>query len=166
MRIDVSNLFNGSGETIEISTKVDMSNLMYATYNPIKKPVELKGKIYSKADVVYLDLSIAFTFIGFCDRCACDIEKPIIFSVSKILVPSMSNDTDDDEYIVVSNGMFDIEELVNEEIQLYLPSKMLCKPDCKGLCYKCGANLNVKKCDCKPDVDPRMEALLQLLDEE
>lgn len=51
-----------------------------------------------------------------------------------------------------------------EPIQKPMPTKMLCKPDCKGLCCKCGKNLNDGPCDCQKDVDPRLEALLQLLD--
>ena len=46
-----------------------------------------------------------------------------------------------------------------------LPSKFLCDDDCKGLCPKCGANLNEGPCECKKDIDPRFEALLSLLDE-
>ena len=59
-----------------------------------------------------------------------------------------------------------MDEFITEEVNLFLPSKILCKPDCKGLCYKCGKNLNLGDCGCKKDVDPRMEALLQLLDEQ
>ncbi len=78
----------------------------------------------------------------------------------------MAGDADFDDYIVVESGVLDLDELVEEEVQLFLPSKMLCSDDCKGLCAKCGKNLNLGKCDCKKDVDPRMAALLQLLDEE
>ena len=78
----------------------------------------------------------------------------------------MQNENDDDDYIVVKNRVLDLQELVNEEVSLNLPTKILCSDDCKGLCPQCGANLNVSKCDCKKDVDPRLSALLQLLDEE
>ena len=82
------------------------------------------------------------------------------------VVEKLENEEDDDDYIVVSNRELDLDELVNEEVSLSLPNKILCKDDCKGLCPKCGANLNVKQCNCKKDVDPRMEALLQLLEDE
>ncbi|MBR2724398.1 MAG: DUF177 domain-containing protein, partial [Ruminococcus sp.] len=43
--------------------------------------------------------------------------------------------------------------------------KFLCKDDCKGLCFKCGADLNTSACSCDTRViDPRLEALRQLLD--
>ena len=45
-----------------------------------------------------------------------------------------------------------------------MDAKMLCKPDCAGLCDGCGANLNHEKCNCKKPVDPRWAVLEQLLD--
>lgn len=166
MKIDLTNLFNGSNESISVDYSLNLKNLSYSSYQPLQKDVEVKGSVYQKADVVYLDISVSFEFFGVCDRCAEDIKKDYCFSLNKILVPSMESDADFDDYIVVENGILNLDELVEEEIQLFLPSKMLCSEDCKGLCAKCGKNLNLGKCDCKKDIDPRMEALLQLLDEE
>lgn len=166
MKIDLTELFNGSVDKKDIDYRLDLSNLTYSTYKPIKNDVVVKGSVFSKADVVYLDVDISFDFFGFCDRCAEDVKKNFDFKVKRIVVEKLENENDDDDYIVVKNRELDLDELVSEEVSLSLPSKILCKEDCKGLCPKCGANLNVKKCDCKSDVDPRMEALLQLLDEE
>ncbi len=166
MKIDLTNLFNGSNESVSVGYSLDLGNLAYNTYNPLKKNVEIKGSVFQKADIVYLDISVSFEFNGVCDRCAEEIIKDYCFRLNKILVPNMAGDADFDDYIVVENGVLDLDELVEEEIQLFLPSKMLCGEDCRGLCAKCGKNLNFEKCDCKKDVDPRMAALLQLLDEE
>ena len=76
------------------------------------------------------------------------------------------DDNDDfDDYIIAENNIVDIDALVEEEIHLFLPAKMLCKEDCKGICPNCGKNLNKEVCSCKKEVDPRMAALLQLLDD-
>ncbi len=167
MNIDVSGLLNGSSKPIKFNYTLNLEDLVYSTYNPVKKGAKIKGSVYEKAGVVYLDADISFKFFGFCDRCAEEIVKDMGFKLSKILVSKLANDADADfdDYVVVSNGVLELDDLVTEDIQLFLPSKMLCKPDCKGLCYKCGKNLNFGDCDCKKDVDPRMEALLQLLDE-
>ena len=167
MNIDVSGLLNGGSKPIKFSYTLNLEDLVYSTYNPVKKGAKIKGSVYEKAGVVYLDADISFKFFGFCDRCAEEIVKDMGFKLSKILVSKLANDADADfdDYVVVSNGVLELDDLVTEDIQLFLPSKMLCKPDCKGLCYKCGKNLNFGDCDCKKDVDPRMEALLQLLDE-
>ena len=54
----------------------------------------------------------------------------------------------------------DADMLVCNELSLYLPMKILCKDDCKGICSKCGANLNKGDCGCDTWVpDPRMAAI-------
>ena len=166
MRIDLTNLFNGSNEVVSIDFTLDLKELEYSGYNPIRDGAAVNGSIYAKAGVVYLDCDVSFDFYGVCDRCAEDITKHFSFKLDKILVSEMANDTDFDDYIVVENGTLHIDELIEEEITLFLPAKMLCNEDCKGLCMTCGKNLNLGKCNCKKEVDPRMAALLQLLDEE
>ena len=166
MKINLINLLNGERDSLSIDYTLDLSNLIYSSYNPIKEPVSIKGRLYSKSYVLYLDLKIEFRFYGLCDRCTDEIEKDFTITVNKIIVEELQNIDNDDDYIVVDNQILDLDELVNEEISLSLPSKILCSDECKGLCPKCGTNLNVNKCDCKGDVDPRMAALLQLLDNE
>ena len=84
-------------------------------------------------------------------------------SFTHVLVTELSNE-DDDSYLVVEDGLLDIEELVVSDILLALPSKFLCKTDCKGLCPVCGTNLNDSECSCeKKQFDPRLEALKELL---
>lgn len=167
MQLDFTNLFNGSNEIVDIDYSVVFDDFYYSTYQPLKNGAKIEGRAYSKADVVYMELKVSFDFFGVCDRCAEDIQRQYSFDLDKIIVPKMENENDDyDNYIVVDNGVLDIDDLVYEEIQLFLPAKMLCDEDCKGICPKCGKNLNKEKCDCKKDVDPRMAALLQLLDEE
>ena len=143
---------------------MDLSETEYSTYYPINKPVNVNGRIFTKADIVYLELNIEYEIDGICDRCANEVKRSYSLEVNKILVEELQNE-DDDDYIILKNQSLDLDELINEEVSLSMPSKFLCKEDCKGLCQKCGADLNVKKCDCKADVDPRMAALLQLLDD-
>lgn len=166
MKINLINLLNGEQDSQSVDYKLDLSDLIYSTYNPIKDPVMVKGRLFSKADVLYLELEISFAFYGLCDRCAEEIKKDFSITINKIIVEELQNIDNDDDYIVVDNQLLDMDELVNEEVSLSLPSKILCNEDCKGLCPKCGVNLNINKCDCKADVDPRMAALLQLLDNE
>lgn len=166
MQLDFTNLFNSDNEIVNIDYNVKFDDFQYSTYQPLKNGADVKGKAYCKADVVYMDLNINFDFFGVCDRCADEIEKHYSFDLNKIIVRKLENEDDDyDDYIVVENNVLDIDDLAYQEIQLFLPQKILCKEDCKGLCHKCGKNLNLGDCDCKADVDPRMAALLELLDD-
>lgn len=55
--------------------------------------------------------------------------------------------------------VLDLAELAAEQIELMLPMKPVCSPSCRGLCPRCGANLNVDVCGCPVEVDPRWEGL-------
>ncbi len=56
-----------------------------------------------------------------------------------------------------------LEDVLREQVLLALPARMLCKPDCKGLCPRCGQNRNTEACTCEDAVkDPRWEALAGL----
>jgi uncharacterized protein len=54
--------------------------------------------------------------------------------------------------------------LVEEQVQLELPLKALCRDDCRGLCPMCGADRNLAPCACKPPADERWKTLRTLLD--
>ncbi|MDO4615894.1 MAG: DUF177 domain-containing protein [Lachnospiraceae bacterium] len=54
----------------------------------------------------------------------------------------------------------DPEVLLHNEILVNWPIRVLCKEDCKGICSRCGANLNTSSCDCDQEPkDPRMAAI-------
>ncbi len=54
--------------------------------------------------------------------------------------------------------------LVEEQVQLELPLKALCRDDCRGLCPICGADRNLAPCACQPPADERWKTLRTLLD--
>jgi uncharacterized protein len=56
-----------------------------------------------------------------------------------------------------------LEDVLREQVLLSLPVRTLCKPDCKGLCPRCGGNRNSQPCTCEEGhSDPRWEALAGL----
>ncbi len=71
---------------------------------------------------------------------------------------------EDDDYIV-HEGMVDLNLLVNDNIMTGLPIKRLCDEACRGLCPRCGENLNRGACECgEEEIDPRLEVLRELLE--
>ena len=53
--------------------------------------------------------------------------------------------------------------LIEEQLQLELPMKALCRDDCRGLCPQCGADRNAAPCDCAPPPDERWKSLKTIL---
>jgi uncharacterized protein len=65
---------------------------------------------------------------------------------------------------ILSGDTLDLSELVRQMLILAVPPRSLCRPECRGLCPHCGADLNREQCSCaERQVDPRLEALRKLL---
>ena len=65
--------------------------------------------------------------------------------------------------VIIKKTVLLLEDVLREQVLLSLPVRTLCKPDCKGLCPRCGANRNLQPCSCdEGPSDPRWEALAGL----
>lgn len=163
MFIELENLFSGAVENEGIDLSFDFSDCEYNGVHPFVTPISLVGNFSNKAGIVEIDAEADFDFTAACDRCAEETTTHYSVPIKHTLVTSVNGENDDD-YIIVEDMRLEIDRLTLEDIYLFLPSKYLCKEDCKGLCPKCGTNLNVKSCNCKKDIDPRWEALLSARD--
>lgn len=165
MLIKLTELLSNVGYTKTFKADILMnefeSNL--GTYDIVdKNPIELtitnigKNKLTISGDVT-LSLNIP------CDRCLEDVKTDINFSIEKSI--DMSDDDSDgvkesEEQDYINGYNLDVDKLVYSDILINIPSKILCKEDCKGLCTKCGANLNIAECGCDRQVlDPRMSVI-------
>lgn len=71
---------------------------------------------------------------------------------------------DAEDFIPFRGDEIDIQPEVIKAILLAMPIKVLCDPECRGLCSLCGCNLNTGTCDChQENIDPRMAKLKELL---
>jgi len=71
---------------------------------------------------------------------------------------------DDLDVTYLEEGRIDTDQILRESVLLNLPVQPLCREDCRGLCPRCGANLNHEACGCdRPPSDPRLQALRKLL---
>ena len=116
---------------------------------------------------VYLDLRFDFEFEGPCDKC---LEATKGFGSEKSGISLMKQregsfneeielDDDDMGTMYLDEDGLDLQDVVKQEVEYYLPVRMVCGEDCLGLCQQCGGNLNVGKCKCEAVVDPRWTAL-------
>ena len=164
MFIQLEALLGGGIESLPLDYEFDFSKEELGGVFPFTTPVTLKGEIRNTAGIVTIEAKADFSMEVTCDRCAEDIKPQFSVNVEHGLVASLNHE-DNDDYILVEDMKLDIEQLTLEDIFLALPVKILCNDDCEGICCKCGANLNEGPCGCKKDIDPRLEALLGLLDE-
>jgi len=165
MLLGLSGIIDCPGASLPFSTSVDLSDLQYGQCYPVSEPVLIAGTVRNTAGVLVMTGNISTTIHGICDRCATAFDQEISIPVDVILVTELSNEENEDETVFPLVGdSADLEEIVRTVFVLNLDSKLLCKSDCKGLCCRCGRNLNFEPCICQKELDPRFAALKQLLE--
>lgn len=137
----------------------------------LTSPVKFSGETVRVAGQAHLRGRIEADITLDCTRCLEPVRESLDISFDAIFVDA-SEETRVTEKAVaveeldeslVENGLIDIAEAVREQILLATPDQVFCREDCKGLCLKCGANLNLIDCKCKDDeIDPRWAALKSL----
>ena len=95
-----------------------------------------------------------------CSRCLKDVEQEIQLSFTvDVVSPEVPLEEADDQTFM-EGYQLNVESLLSNEILMSLPTKVLCRPDCKGICRVCGKDLNLGECGCDTFVpDPRMAAI-------
>lgn len=165
MLLNLQQLFDIVDERIDIDYDIDLSDVKLAGECPFGSSVHIAGLIENRAGIVTLAYTAKFLLSYPCDRCTEVFNRDESYEFTHILIQELNEEDDSDDYIVAENSQLDLDELVTSDVLLSLPTKMLCKDDCKGLCPKCGTNLNDCDCTCsRKECDSRLEALRELLD--
>lgn len=167
MKIKLNQIFS-SGETEKTFNHVfnispdDFKKFLIKEF----KPCNLEVKFYSINDKIFMDLKYKVDVVYQCARCLVDVNDTIEQDFSKEIVVSNNEEAiENDTTLYVENNEIDIEEILLKSLYLNLEPSVLCDENCKGLCPKCGTNLNDSKCDCDlNDIDPRFEKLKGLKD--
>ena len=165
MLLGLSKIIDCPGASVPFETSVDLSDLRYGTSYPVSEPVLATGMVRNTAGVLMMTGSITTCIHGICDRCASEFDREIDFPIDVVLVTELANEENEDEWVFPLEGdSADLDDIVRTVFVLNLDSKLLCDEDCKGLCCRCGKNLNDGPCSCQKELDPRFAALKQLLE--
>jgi len=106
-----------------------------------------------------------------CDRCIKPVNLPVnsefsleYLSKGAYEASQVAELTEQEMDVSVFEGdTIDLDEIVREQILLFVPARTLCIENCKGICSSCGADLNAGECGCvTTEVDPRWAALKNL----
>jgi uncharacterized protein len=117
----------------------DTAQLIDAT---LAEPLEVHVTHTTVEGVTYLRIVTNGKVYARCDLCGTDCIADAGCTVDEELT------VDSDCYDPIED-CYDVDRLVDEAIVMSAPRKVLCKPDCKGLCPICGTNLNVAQCTCQ-----------------
>ena len=165
MLLGLSKVIDRPGSSVSFSTDVDLRDLRYGDSYPVTEPVSAGGQVRNTAGVLVMTGEIHTTLHGVCDRCASEFTRELRLPIDVVLVSELANEENEDEWVFPLEGdSADLDDIVRTVFVLNLDSKMLCTEDCKGMCCRCGKNLNQEPCVCQKELDPRFAALKQLLE--
>lgn len=100
-----------------------------------------------------------------CRRCLEPVSTPVVEDLSMFFQAGVPEEQAEAEevYALPERGDLDLAPAVREQVALAVPQFALCREDCRGLCPKCGRNLNEGDCDCvSEEVDDRWAALRRI----
>jgi uncharacterized protein len=169
MRIELENLEGGKGDFARVYQPEEL--------NPVDErvslaaPAAVNGKVQLAGNEVFVNGHLDTRAEVECDRCLKAVEIPVsadftleYISGSEYESSGVAELTEAEMSVSVFDGNgIDVDEIVKEQVLLAVPTRMLCREDCKGICPECGNDRNTGECNCVTnDIDPRWAALKNL----
>ncbi len=165
MQIHLSDVIFSEGKTIQATAELEMERIVFQLGDfPILEKEPFVLTVTNTGDkVLEIEGEGKITAGIPCDRCLEQVAVEIPYHIHRKLDMKLTdeervNDLDESSYLT---GMdLDVDRLVYLEVLMGWPLKILCKEDCKGICSRCGQNLNNGSCGCAEEPkDPRLAAI-------
>ena len=150
MILQLREIFQIEGMHLPVSYEITPEELSEVRGYTFAAPVAVSGEFYNRAGIVTLKYTVSCTLDVVCDRCLTELKRDYSYDFSHTVVPSLQSEGDIyDTYLFAQHDSIDMNETAISDLLLMLPTKMLCREDCKGLCDICGCNLNERTCNCR-----------------
>jgi len=125
-------------------------------YYSIDEPLIFTGRATRNEEDVYVKGNLKGTLKSECGRCLEVFAMQIDLPVDAVFVPQRENGEDEDEMFEPESNLsycdgdsIDLLQEIKDIILVNLPIKPICRSDCKGLCPRCGKDLNKDSCQCE-----------------
>lgn len=162
MQIDLTNVFS-KGIARKIEKEFNIDKIQYGSQHyKIQDGVSTHFDLKKISDhEILLTGFLKTKLVLSCNRC----NETVLYDLASDFSKEIDLQDDDPEDFI-DGYILDLEKFMLSEIYLNFPMKVLCNNDCKGICKKCGANLNLHNCACEDDnIDPRLMGLKALYNE-
>lgn len=146
----------------------DTSSFLYGVSFP--SPMKVVGDITNTAGYMRMTLRMSVDYSSSCARCLSSVSGKFSLDLEKTVAPrDLLGDLDEDrldDYAIIEDGFLDMDEQLRAQLEMEFPARFLCREDCRGLCQRCGKNLNDGECGCNDkEIDPRLLPLQKLLEQ-
>ena len=159
LKIDVHEILRENGAHIELDLSERLEDLdMSDTGCDFDSPVAFKGMISNVKGILKLTGRLKLDYTAKCYRCLKEVKCSMDIGIEENFVKSETEK--DDESYLYEGDYIEIDKPLKDNILLELPMKHVCEEECRGICPKCGCDLNSTQCDCTEEsTDPRLEGL-------
>ena len=162
MRLNLSSIIEVPGGVVPFSCELETDNLDFPSVKAYLSRPRAEGRVFNEAGILHLEGTLTAEMLCICDRCGEEFES--IKEMALNVIIAEENPDDDPALFTLEGNEIDLGEILSTCLILDMETKFLCKEDCRGLCPKCGKNLNLGPCGCRKTLDPRFAVLEQLLD--
>ncbi len=169
MRIELDKLEGRKGDFAHVYQPDELNPIDERV--KLTEPAAVSGKVRLAGNEVFVSGHIETRAQVECDRCLQPVELPVsadfaleYISGADYESSAVAELTEDEMSVsVFDSEAIDVDEIVKEQVLLTVPTRMLCREDCKGICPECGTDRNTGECNCVTnDIDPRWAALKNL----
>jgi DUF177 domain-containing protein len=160
---DLRKLRLRSGDQAREGVEIELEPLLLGgqTYEPQPNPAPAELAVTRASSGTVLELAFDVSLGGPCFRCLQDAELALQLRLREYEATKPETDDERSEYL--DDDRLDLSSWAHDAIALALPDKILCRPDCAGLCPVCGKDLNAEPHEhVEERTDPRWAALESL----
>jgi uncharacterized protein len=150
LEVDLRELTRGPVETQGVLAGDDP--LLVGVAAVFAEPIRVAGRLQAAGEGrFYWHGSLRTEVVGECSRCLAPVTAPVAAKIGALFSQEAVASDDPDTYPVARDAtLIDVRAAVREELILALPQYVLCREDCRGLCPRCGKDLNSGPCGCAP----------------
>ncbi|MDR1065667.1 MAG: DUF177 domain-containing protein [Oscillospiraceae bacterium] len=163
MTLDLRDVTGVPGHSAAFDYSPDLSELLSESVLAVVGDARLRGSVRNDAGILTMRAELDARLLCVCARCLKQFELDASQTFEVTLSESEAAE-DDPEYYRVESAAIDPGAVIVSELILRSEQRLLCREDCRGLCERCGADLNEGDCGCAPEGDVRFAVLSQLLD--
>ena len=163
--LHVADLVEHPGASRRLAADFALPAEMVLQLVEVRGPVRVEGVLEGIVDGVLLRGEVVADVALSCARCLAPVDDELRVPVAELYSdPTRALTPDDVEAgYEIREGVIDLEVLLRDAVVAGAPTAPRCRPDCRGLCAGCGADLNAADCRCPQDApDPRWQALAGL----
>lgn len=166
MIVNVAEILKVFGAKTAVDGMIDFDNADFmGEHFVFTEPMSVKGSIINSGKTLELNAEASARVKVHCARCGNELTESVRFTVKEFLRQSDGEIKGDEDMIYFDGTQIVLDDIILNAFFMNVPTKYLCKEDCKGLCPHCGKNLNDGACSCEQsqEIDPRWASLAQMM---